>query len=309
MKGRTALLAAGVSLSLLLTLAVSTLNTPTASGLALEFRKTGGIAGVMDTLVISQNGSVVFTSSHSGSFSAALRTFDFQELKTTISTNIGPISNAKYPAKQGAADYFGYALVSHLEGKNVSVSWVDEWATDGPFPDQLKQIQKALDKTLQLLSAESQYRNRVVAHADLKCDGGGVCGALEVELFTDKTSYKLGEQVRIFVALRNSGTKDVNYTSPTPCDPDFRITVNGKASTQDVSFSNLPVVACIQVLQSRTLHHGESLIQTATWDASFDQNGMRINAPPGAYTISARFPLATFEPSLLEASIQITLST
>src|SRR2546422_4742608 len=307
MKGRTALLAAGVSLSLLLTLAVSTLNTPPASGLALEFRKTGGIAGVVDTLIISQNGSAVFTSGHSGSFSAALRASDFQELKTTISTNIGPISNAKYPAKQGAADYFGYALVSHLEGKNVSVSWVDEWATDGPFPEQLKQIQKALDKTLQLLSAESQYRDKVVAHADLKCDGGGVCGALEVELFTDKTSYNLGEQVRIFVALRNSGTRDVNYTSPTPCHPDFRITVNGKGSTQDVSFK-LPVVACIQVLQSRTLHHGESLIQTATWDDSFDQNGMRTNAPPGAYTISARFPLATFEPSLLEASTQITLS-
>jgi len=229
-------------------------------------------------------------------------------LKTTISTNIGPISNAKYPAKQGAADYFGYKLVSHLEGKNVSVAWVDEWATDGPFPEQLKQIQKALDKTLQILSAESQYRNKVVAHADIKCDGGGVCGALEVELFTDKTSYNLGEQVRIFVALRNSGTRDVNYTSPTPCHPDFRITVNGEASTQDVSFSNLPVVACIQVLQSRTLQHGESLIQTATWDASFDQNGMRINAPPGAYTIGARFPLATFEASLLEASTQITLN-
>src|SRR6266571_4570872 len=308
MNGRTALLAVGVSLSLLLTLAVSTLNTPTASGPALEFRKTGGIAGIKNKLIISQNGTVVFTSSHSGSFSAALRTFDFQELKRTISTNIDAISNAKYPAKQGAADYFGYKFVSHLEGKNVSVTWVDEWATDGPFPEQLKQIQKALDKTLQILSAESQYRDKVVAHADLKCDGGGVCGALEVELFTDKTSYNLGEQVRIFVALRNSGTRDVNYTSPTPCHPDFRITVNGKGSTQDVSFSNNPVVACIQVLQSRTLHHGESLIQTATWDASFDQNGMRINAPPGAYTIGARFPLATFEPSLLEASTQITLN-
>src|SRR3989475_6988783 len=265
MNVRTALLAAGVSLALLLSLAVSILNTPTAPGLALEFRKTGGIAGIADTLVISQDGTVVFTSSHSASFSAALRASDFQELKTTISTNIDAVSNAKYPAKQGAADYFGYELVSHLEGKNLSVAWVDEWATERPFPEQLKQIQSALGKTLQLMSAESQYRNQVVAHADLKCDGGGVCGALEVELFTDKTSYKFGEQVRIFVALRNSGTKDVNYTSPTPCDPDFRITVNGKASTQDVSFSNLPVVACIQVLQSRTLHHGESLIQTATW--------------------------------------------
>ena len=307
MNGRTALLAAGVSLALLLSLAVSILNTPTAPGLAVEFRKTGGIAGVADTLVISQDGTVVFTSSHSASFSAALRTSDFQELKTTISTNIGAVSNAKYPAKQGAADYFGYELVSHFEGKNLSVAWVDEWATERPIPEQLKQIQNALDKALQLTSAESQYRNQVVAHADLKCDGGGVCGALEVELFTDKTSYKFGEQVRIFLALRNSGTKDVNYTSPTPCDPDFRITVNGNASTQDVSFK-LPVVACIQVLQSRTLHHGESLIQTAAWDDSFDQNGMRINAPPGAYTISARFPLASFEPSLLEASILITLN-
>src|SRR5207247_10249844 len=139
-------------------------------------------------------------------------------------------------------------------------------------------------------------------------DGGRVCGALGVEPFTDKTPYKLGEQVRALVALRNSGTKDVNYTSPTPCDPDFRITVTGKASTQDVSFSNLPVVACIQVLQSRTLHHGESLIQTATWDASFDQNGMKINAPPGAYTRSARIPLATFHTYLLEASTQLTLN-
>src|SRR5437867_12254266 len=121
----------------------------------------------MDTLVVSQTRSVVFTSSHSGSSSAALRTFDFQELKTTISTNIGPISNAKYPAKQGAADYFGYALVSHLEGKNVSVAWVDEWATDGPFPEQLKQIQKGLDKPLKLFSPEHRIRNRVAAHPDL----------------------------------------------------------------------------------------------------------------------------------------------
>ena len=113
--------------------------------------------------------------------------------------------------------------------------------------------------------------------------------------------------MRILAVFSNTGPLSVNYTSPTPCDPDFRITVAGGNRTQDVSYSEVPVEACIQVLQLRSVGSNETLVQGATWNLSFGSGEPMFQAQPGSYTVTVRFPLASFEGSILEASLTITV--
>ena len=276
--------------------------------LAIELRKTGGIAGFDDQLVVYNDGTATFTSNHAASYTATLRVFDLNELKSTISSNLDSLANRVFPPKAGAADYFGYQLTFNRNGKNVTVSWVDEWAMNGTSPQQLKNLQVGLNKASQILSVESHYQNKAVAHGDAGCIGTQTCGALEMELFADKNTYKLGEEVSVFVIVRNSGTRDVNYTSPTPCHPDFRITVSSEQGGEDISFSDLPNVACVQVLEGRSLHPNQSTFLSATWNPSLDRNGTMVNASPGKYTVTGRFPLASFEAPILEVSTSIFLT-
>jgi hypothetical protein len=50
------------------------------------------------------------------------------------------------------------------------------------------------------------------------------------------------------------------------------------------------------------------LVQSGAWDISFDRDGNRMTATPGAYTISAAFPSATFEKSIGACSVKISVS-
>jgi hypothetical protein len=131
---------------------------------------------------------------------------------------------------------------------------------------------------------------------------------VSLTIYTDKKSYRIGENVRILVTFANAGPGSVTYASPTPCDPNMRITVTGSNKTQDLSYSETPVQACIQVLQPRSVEPNATRIQSATWTLTFDVNGSSTQAKPGAYTITARFPLASFETNFIEAHLGITVA-
>jgi len=125
-------------------------------------------------------------------------------------------------------------------------------------------------------------------------------------LLTDKSSYRAGELVRFAVILENTGSSNITYTSPTPCAQDIRVVVSNGSTSRDITTNDSQV--CIQVLQGRTLQGNTYVVQTGAWDISLDEGGNRTAASPGVYTISAVFPYATFEKTLENPTIKISVA-
>ncbi len=272
----------------------------TQTSFRLEYTKTGGIAGLHENLVIEADGSANFTSRQL-SFRSTVPLVEFSELGDTISRNVDRISPNVIQPRPGSADYFGYSLLVIVGGKSTQIEWVDDWAAATKVPDELKTVQRSVERVLQVLTVQATFTNRNSAHAYVP--------GFTITIFADKATYKLGEQVRIFVIIENTGPVNATYVSPTPCHPDIRILVSGASRTQDISFSDLPVLACIDVLQQRSLEPNRFLAHSATWNLLFDQDDPRIDASPGVYTISARFPYASFEQALLQVSVTISISS
>ena len=285
-------------LILLFTSQASQPTFPSQSSFPLQYTKTGGIAGLHESLMIEADGAVSFTS-RLVSFTSRIGPIEFSELKDIIAENLDKISPKVIHARPNAADYFGYAISVSTGGKRTEIQWVDDWAAADTIPNELKIVARSIEKVLQVLTVQATFTNTNSNRPDLQ--------GLSMTIFTDKPTYKPGEQVRIFVIIRNTGPSSVTYQSPTPCHPDIRITVSGGSRTQDVSFSDLPEVACIQVIQQRSLESNRFLTHTGTWNLVFDQDGPRVDASAGTYVISARFPLASFETALLEVSITATV--
>lgn len=298
-------------LSLALTLDLQTPQAPMVEpGFHLEFGKTGGIAGIDRTLTIDDNGTVWFRSRYDTSFNATIGSVVLSELRDSVGTNLPKISQGAFQAKGGAADYFTYRLEVQVDNSVREIAWVDKWAVDGTFPPELEVLQTSLEKALKTLEAQATFTNTNSVHADLSCESSGkrtLCGALSLTIYTDKARYKIGENVRVFALVTNTGPPTINYTSPTPCDADIRLNVSGDSEVQDITYSDVPSVACVQVLQQRSLEANRTLVHHGTWNMSFDENGTQTVAIPGQYTVSAVIPYANFEPVLLEVSVIISV--
>jgi hypothetical protein len=262
----------------------------------LELTKTGGIAGVNDTLVIKDNGLATLTSKYGVSFNRTLGAVEFSELKYVIARNLDSVSPRTLQAKAGAADYFGYRLLVTTDTRTTEIFWVDQWAVNGTFPEGLKAIQSEVQKLTVDLTARQSFVNT----------NSSEMGGLRMTILADKSDYKVGEQVNFVVILENTGSSNVTYTSPTPCNQDARVVVSNGSTTQDVTGNESAV--CIQVLQGRTLQANTYIVQSGAWDITLDRNGNRIAASPGTYTISAVFPYASFEKTLLGSSVKIAVA-
>lgn len=280
------------------------------SAFSLQFVRMGGIAGTNDTFTVDTLGGATYSSRFGLSLSATLTPYELSHLKQELNTNLGRIEQKVFQPRGGAADYFVYALVVRLGDQAVHLSWVDEWASAEPFPAELRSLQQTLQDAIHLLSARATFMNVISVHADLPCGENqiaGLCGALTLIVFADKSSYKSGDEVQILVALSNMGAGSINYTSPTPCDPDIRITAVGGNRMQDLSFSEAPGQTCAQVLQPRSVGPNGTIVQRTTWNLMFEAGGSSIRAQPGVYVITVKFPFADFEPSLLEAALEIVV--
>jgi Intracellular proteinase inhibitor len=263
----------------------------------LEFVKTGGIAGVNDTLTVLDDGSAMLSSRYGASFNSTVGPVELSELRQVIAANLAGTSPRTLQARAGAADYFGYRLTVTTSAGTTVLVWVDEWAVNGTFPDGLKAVQNEVQKLTTELTVRHGFANANASDA----------GGLRVTVLTDKPAYKTGEQVDFAVILENTGPSNVTYTSPTPCAQDIRVVVaNGSVSQQVATKDG---VSCIQVLQGRTLQGKTYIVQTGTWDMTIDAGGLRTPASPGGYTVSAVFPFASFEKTLASSSVEISVTT
>ena len=176
---------------------------PAAPGsFRVEYTRTGGIAGVSDTLVIRDDGSATLTSTHGISFNGTVSAAELSELKHVIATNLGGISSATLQPRSGAADYFGYRLAVTNGTGTTRIVWVDQWAVNGTFPGGLKAIQGELQNLMENLTARQ----------GLVSTNSSETGGSQVTAPTDMSGYKAADQVSFAVILGNAGPSNVART-------------------------------------------------------------------------------------------------
>ncbi len=130
--------------------AVPSLHPADESGpiFSVQFVRTGGFAGVHDTLTIG-DGMAAYSSRSGSNFNATLTQSEFSSLRDTIITNMGTLQLSVIHPRTGIADYFSYDMTATINGQTTHLSWVDGWASLEPFPQGLQIIQQALQGTIQ----------------------------------------------------------------------------------------------------------------------------------------------------------------
>jgi hypothetical protein len=121
-RGLTVVLIVGSIIALLLAAGCSSrppgeVEKPPAPDILVEYRRTGGIAGFYDHLVIFTNGQAIYARKEgSGIFN--LSGEEMGELKSLLDAADFPDLGLEYPAPAPGADYFGYTII--YKGKTVT---------------------------------------------------------------------------------------------------------------------------------------------------------------------------------------------
>lgn len=263
------------------------------SPLLLEYKKSGGIAGIQESIAIDSDGNLALNKKEERQV-YKLSQKDLSDLKGVIIENSFFELKKAYEPTPGSADFFSYGLDIALGNSSNTVNWVDDWATREKIPDGLHNIQKAIEKLVE--AKLTQSNERTVAS-----------NGLTLTLVTDKSEYKTGELVKVKAILANEGLEPVHYASPTPCELSMRIIVDAKAGEQDITYTTVSVVPCIHVLEERTIDAKEIVEQNAIWDQTVVADGRQIKVPAGVYTIQARFPLASWQDAIISNAIDVRI--
>jgi emfourin len=138
------LAAVGVAIAVAVPMAILALQG--SHELKFEYAKAGGIAGVNEKLVFDSKASfdsktniIVFYKGTSGATQKQLSDAQVQAIREAIAGS-GFFAMDGIPPKTGQADYFSYSLTVTTEDMTHSVSWVDDFASSEPVPEELKNI-------------------------------------------------------------------------------------------------------------------------------------------------------------------------
>ncbi len=262
--------------------------------LLLEYIKSGGIAGIKQTLTIDEFGNVKANSTGVEQ-QTTISQQSITELKDMlIENNFLSINPIEYRASANAADFFTHSLTASIGDVRKQILWVDSWASQDPIPQELLNIQTDLsliyDSVVIPSNANTELRN-----------------GLKLTVKADKIEYFANDVVHITAVLENLSPNMITYTSPTPCDLDIQFIVKTDSAVHDITYANREPIQCIQVLQSRELVAGAVILQEVEWDKTLTIDGMKTNASSGVYVIEAKFPLANFEEPLVMSSISIQI--
>ncbi len=102
--------------------------------------RSGGFAGLDETLIIGSDGSAALSSRFLGETEFILAEEEWEELGALIEDSGFMEFDATYGAKAGVADYFSYSLTVEMDSTSKQVQWVDEWASKGDLPEGLEEI-------------------------------------------------------------------------------------------------------------------------------------------------------------------------
>jgi len=264
------------------------------SPLLLEYTKSGGIAGVQESVTVDSDGKLALNKGKQKQV-YQLSQQDLSDLKDVIIENgFFELEQTAYEPASNTADFFTYELEVVLGNTTNAVNWVDEWAAKQKIPAELHNIQQAVENILQDKLTRSNERTVVSQY-------------LTLTLVTDKLEYKAGELVKVKAILANEGSEPVRYTSPTPCELAIRIIVNADKGEQDITYTTVSIVPCIQVLEERTIDAKQIVEQNAIWDQTVMSDGIQSKVSAGVYTIQARFPLASWQDAIISNTIDVRI--
>jgi len=130
----------------------SVLDNGQGKGPTISWQRSGGIADLMEKLVVAPDGRTNYTSNRFGNAQLVLNSSTVQELWTMTEY----ITSSKtYTAKAGAADYSTYTLTLTYSGSPAKVvQWVDAGASTEALPSQLSDIQSFMTGLVQTARAQ-----------------------------------------------------------------------------------------------------------------------------------------------------------
>lgn len=149
MRQRTLVIAGLAAVGVAIAIAVSLLLAMQGPhDLKFEYVKSGGIAGINERLAFDSKTNVItfYQSTLGATGERQLSDTKVQEIRQAIAGSEFFAMDSVYPPSQGPADYFSYSLTITMDGRTHSVSWVDDFATSVPVPEDLKNIVSKIEE-------------------------------------------------------------------------------------------------------------------------------------------------------------------
>ena len=129
-----------VAIAAVAVFAYSFLWNPPQNITGVAWSRSGGFAGIDETLTIGSDGSVALSSNLLGDTEFTLTDAEWDELVALIEDSGFMELEATYGAKAGVADFFSYSLTVEMDSTSKQVQWVDEWASKGVLPEGLAEV-------------------------------------------------------------------------------------------------------------------------------------------------------------------------
>lgn len=129
-----------VAIAVIAVFAYSFLWNPPQNITGITWSRSGGFAGIDETMTIGSDGSTAISSNFLGDSEFTLTDAEWKELVALIEDSGFMELEATYGAKAGVADFFSYSLTVEMDSTSKQVQWVDEWASKGDLPEGLEEI-------------------------------------------------------------------------------------------------------------------------------------------------------------------------
>ena len=124
------------------------LAKPALEVTGIIWRRSGGFAGLEETLTVDPDGSVALTSSFLGEAEFTISGSEWEDLVALIGDSGFMELDDIYDAKPGVADFFSYLLTVEADLFSKRVQWVDDWAAEGALPEGLEEIGEGVLETI-----------------------------------------------------------------------------------------------------------------------------------------------------------------
>ncbi|MEM3636486.1 MAG: BsuPI-related putative proteinase inhibitor, partial [Thermoproteota archaeon] len=252
----------------------------------LRYERHGGIAGISEVLEIADDGTFKLTRSYGVTVEGKLDPKVFK-IVWSIAEKLKDFS---VQPKSNAVDFFEYELSFGPSGKGVMMRWVDEFAASEELPLYVVDIESVMNAVISTLINSSFVNFRINSS-----------NGVQVEVLLDKFFYKRNE-IELYIRVRNTGNTSIEYASPTPCHPDFRVSLLEVEKGYQVKFKKpyfSDETVCIQVIDTRSIAPNDEKVNEA-------QILITSKLAPGLYHIRVRFPYSSEEP-LVEVTIPFLL--
>jgi len=138
-----------VAIAAIAVFAYSFLWNPPQNITGIAWSRSGGFAGIDETLTIGSDGSASLSSNFLGDAEFTLTDAEWEELVALIEDSGFLELEATYGAKAGVADFFSYSLTVDMDSTSKEVLWVDEWAAKGGLPERLGDISEGILSIIQ----------------------------------------------------------------------------------------------------------------------------------------------------------------